>query len=129
GRVPAALGVISKLPVPPTRVALAGRLALASEEVIPIVSVTFVIRFQLASTALTVTVNAAPAVCGVGVPVLPLAVLGAAVSPGTRIWSLVNGPTSTGIAALVLAVTPACVASEAVTVAVPGVCNVTLRVL
>src|SRR5439155_13597380 len=61
-RVPAALRVTLKLPVPPTRVALGGRLAPASDEVIPTVSATFVIRCQLASTALTVTAKAVPAV-------------------------------------------------------------------
>ena len=54
----------------------------------PTVSVIELTRFQFASTALTVTLNAPPAVCAVGVPVLPVAVPGAAVSPGRRIWSL-----------------------------------------
>ena len=56
------------------------------------VSVTVLTKFQSASTALTVTVKAVPAVWAVGVPVLPVAVPGAAVSPGTRICSLANGP-------------------------------------
>ena len=38
--------------------------------------------FQLASTARTVTLNAVPAVWAVAVPLLPLAVPGAALSPG-----------------------------------------------
>ena len=36
-----------------------------------------------------------PAVCGGGVPVLPEAVRGAATSPGTSTWSLVNVPATT----------------------------------
>ena len=48
--------------------------------------------FQLASTALTVTLNEEPAVAADGVPVLPEAVPGAAVSPGSRIWSFANAP-------------------------------------
>src|SRR5258708_39537432 len=61
------------------------------------------IKFQLASTALTVTVKAAPAVCAVGAPVLPLAVPGAAVSPGTSNWSLARAPAFTEMAGLVQA--------------------------
>ena len=49
----------------------------------PTVSVE-VTGFQFASTALTVTLNVAPAVCAYGVPVLPVALPGAAVSPGSR---------------------------------------------
>ena len=41
---------------------LAGKVALLSDEVIPTVSVSALIRFQLASTALTVTLKAVPAV-------------------------------------------------------------------
>src|SRR6267378_6715795 len=61
-RAPAVLQIRLKLPVPPANGALAGRVALASDEVIPTVSVVIAIRFQLASTAFTVTLNAAPAV-------------------------------------------------------------------
>ena len=61
-RAPAVLQIKLKLPVPPDKDALAGRVALASDETIPTVSVTFAIGFQLASTAFTVTLNAAPAV-------------------------------------------------------------------
>jgi len=57
---------------------LAGRAALASELVIPTLSVELT-GFQLASTALTVTLNEEPAVCALGVPVLPEAVPGAGV--------------------------------------------------
>ena len=57
---------------------------MASVEVMPTVSVELT-GFQLASTALTVTLKLLPAVCADGVPVLPVAVPGAAVSPGSRI--------------------------------------------
>ena len=127
-RLPADLRVTLKVFVPATRAALAGRTALLSEEVMPMVSVAFVIRFQFASTAFTVTLKALPAVWAEAEPVLPLGVPGAAVSPGARICNLVKAPTTTGIEALVLAVIPACVASEAVTVALPAVLRVTLKV-
>ena len=39
-----------------------------------------------------VTLNALPANWGLGVPLLPVVVPGAAVSPGTNSWSLVNVP-------------------------------------
>ena len=61
-RVPAVLNVTLKDRVPETSAVLAGRLAFASEEVIPTVSVTVVTVFQLASTALTVTLNGVPAI-------------------------------------------------------------------
>ena len=61
-RAPAVLQMRLKLPVPPVKGALAGRVALASDETIPTISVALAIRFQLASTAFTVTLNAAPAV-------------------------------------------------------------------
>src|SRR5438105_849749 len=93
--LPAVLSVTLKLWLPPTSAALAGRPALASEEVIAMVSVGVVTGFQLASTALTVTLNAVPAVCAEGLPVLPLAVPGAALSPGARICNLLNAPPRT----------------------------------
>src|SRR5206468_4074799 len=43
--------------------------------------------FQKLSTALTVMLKAVPAVRAVGAPVLPVAVPGAAISPGTNSWS------------------------------------------
>ena len=58
---PAVFGVTEKVLVPVTSAALAGSVALASVEVIPTVSVELT-TFQLASTALTVTVKAPPAV-------------------------------------------------------------------
>ena len=56
-RVPAMLRVTAKVAVPPTSDALDGKVALASDEVIPTVSVTSLTTFQFASTALTVTLN------------------------------------------------------------------------
>ena len=125
--VPAVFGVTENVLVPATSAALAGRLAFASELVIAIVSVE-VTGFQLASTALTVTVNDAPAVCADGVPVLPEAVPGAAVSPGSRIWSFANAPALIVVDGLVLAVIEPFVLSVAVNVAVPAVFGVTEKV-
>ena len=87
--------VTLKVCVPPTNAALGGSVALASLDAIPTMSVSVFFRFQFASTALTVTLNATPTVCDDGVPVLPEAVPGAAVSPGTKSWSFVNGPALT----------------------------------
>ena len=80
---PAVFAVTEKVFVPATRAALEGSVALASVEVMPAVSVIVLTRFQLASTALTVTLKALPAVWAEGVPVLPVALPGAAVSPGS----------------------------------------------
>src|SRR6266566_5426827 len=63
--------------------ALAGKVAVESVEVIPTVSVTVLTRFQLVSTALTVTLNAVEAIWARGAPLFPVGVPGAAVSPGT----------------------------------------------
>lgn len=92
--VPAVLSVTLNVCVPPLSAALAGKVALLSLEVMPTVSVALT-RFQFASTALTVTLNAAPAVRAVGVPVLPDGVPGAAVSPGINSCSFANGPATT----------------------------------
>src|SRR5215831_13400033 len=62
-----------------------------------------------------------------GVPVLPLALPGAAVSPGTRICSLLNVTAFTVMEGLLLLVIPAWVTSEAVIVALPTVLSVTLK--
>ncbi len=83
--VPAVFSVTLEVRVPAIRAELAGSTALVSEELIATVSVALVIWFQFASTAFTVTVNGLAAVCTLGVPVLPVALPGAAVSPGTRI--------------------------------------------
>src|ERR1051326_1460684 len=63
-------------------------------------SVTFEIAFQKLSTAFTVTLNGTPAVCAVGVPVLPVVEPGAAVSPGSRICNLLKGNVATSNGAL-----------------------------
>src|SRR5262245_55636813 len=60
--LPAVLNVTLKVCVPALNAALAGNVALASLDVIPAVSVTVFTRFQNASTALTVTLKAVPAV-------------------------------------------------------------------
>ena len=59
--LPAVLNVTLTVCEPATKAVFAGREALASDEVIPTVSVTFVKTFQLESTALTVSVRAVPA--------------------------------------------------------------------
>src|SRR5438067_4265494 len=92
---PAVFKVALKVFVPFTNAASEGEPALLSEEVMVTVSETLVRRFQFGSTALTVTLNAAPAVRALGVPVLPLTVPGAADSPGTNNCSLENVPAPT----------------------------------
>src|SRR2546427_545209 len=52
---------------------------------------------------------------------------GLALSPGASNWSFTNAPTVTLMAGLVLLGIPACVASAAVTVAVPAVLSVRLK--
>src|SRR5260370_1316259 len=95
----------------------------------PTVSVTVLTRFQLEATALTVTLKPVKALWAVGVPVLPLAVPGAAVSPGSRICNLANAPVTTLIAGLLEAVLDGSDTSDAVKVALPTVLHVTLKVL
>ena len=80
-------------------------------------------RFQFASTALTVTVNAMPAVRALGAPVLPVALPGDAVSPGTNNCSFANAPAFTVTLGLVLAVSVAAT-SLAVMVQAPAVLKV-----
>src|SRR6266568_895034 len=126
-RVPAVLKVTLKVCVPPTNAVLTGSPALASVEVNATVSVAVVATFQFASTALTVTLNGVPAVRAVGVPVLPVVVPGAAVSPGIRICSLVNAPELTVMEGLVLAVLVPSVISVAVIVQLPAVLLVRLK--
>ena len=93
----------------------------------PTVSV-LLTRFQFASTELMVTLNAVPAPCAVGDPVLPAAVPGAAVSPGTSNCNFTNTPAFTVMDGLMLEVLPLSLASLAVTVRVPEVLRVTLNV-
>src|SRR5439155_7555706 len=105
--LPGVLKLTLKVVLPAVRAELAGKVAMLSDDVIPTVSVTFVTTFQLASTALTVRLKAVPAVVAPGVPVLPLAVPGEAVSPGTSNCSLVNDPAATAMEGERLAVMPA----------------------
>src|SRR3954454_10656277 len=113
--------------VPATSAAFAGSAAFKSELVIAIVSVE-VTEFQFASTALTVTVKLEPAVCADGLPVLPEADPGAAVSPGISSCSFANAPALRVVDGLVLAVLDPSVESVAVTVALPAVFAVTENV-
>ena len=55
--LPPVLRLIEKLFVPETNAASGGKVAPLSEEVIPTVSVIVEIRFQLSSTALTITLK------------------------------------------------------------------------
>src|SRR5439155_9686591 len=109
------------------RAGLGGMVSLASVVVMPTVSVPMA-RFQFASTALTVTLKAVPAICAAGVPLLPVALPGAAVSPGTSSCSFTKAPALTVMAGLVLALLLPSVTSVAVKVREPAVLNVTLRV-
>src|ERR1043165_3822863 len=84
--------------------------------------------FQFASTALTVTLNAAPAIWAEGVPVFPVAVPGAASSPGASNCSFTNAPELTVMEELVLAVLVPSLTSLAVTVRVPVLLSVTVKV-
>src|SRR5439155_15425722 len=124
--LPPVINVTLKDFVPATSAALDGSKAFASEEVTATGSVAVFTRFQLASTARTVTLNGEPAVCEVGVPVLPLALPGDAVSPGVNSCSLANAPAPTLIDGLVFTAMAECVTFEAVTVALPAVFKVTL---
>src|SRR5439155_431569 len=135
-RLPVVLKVkLDKVAVPATRLRFpavtplsSAMAALASELVIVTFGVAVLTTFQFASTALITTPLpiAVPAVCAVGVAaVLPVAVPGAATSPGSRICSFVTAPAFTVTLALVLAVSAAA-ASVAVTVRVPTVLKVKL---
>src|ERR1051325_4527266 len=126
--LPAVLSVTLNVFVPATSAAFEGNTPFVSEQVMPTASVTLVSAFQQASTALTVTLNDAPAVCADGVPVLPLALPGEAVSPGTSNCNFANAPTPTEIAGLVFAVFVPSVMSLAVKVRLPAVLSVTLKV-
>ena len=92
--VPAVLKVTAKVWVPETKLAFGGKVAAGSLEVIDILSAEET-TFQLASTAFTVTLKEVPAVCTVGVPDLPVAVPGAAVTPGINNLNFVNAPAFT----------------------------------
>ena len=124
---PAVLSASVKLFVPATSAAGAGGVALVSLVLSATVSEDET-GFQLASTALTVTVKLPPAVCALGVPVLPLAVPGAAVSPGRRTWSFAKPPALIVVDGLVFGLFAPSVESVAVNVAVPAVFGVTEKV-
>ena len=90
---PIVLRVILKFLVPEANVALEGRIDAASELEIAIVFEGAVgTIFQNASTAFTVTVKGVVVFCPVGVPVFPLPVPGAVVSPGNNSCNLANAP-------------------------------------
>src|SRR5258708_10233025 len=93
------------------------------------VSPTLLTRFQLASTALTVTLRGVPAVWANGVPSLPVVVPGAAVSPGVSNCSLAKVLALTEMAGLVEDGYDGWVESEAVTGALPPGLSVPLRFL
>ena len=59
--LPTVLSVTLKVFVPDTSAALGGNVAVPAEEVMLTVSEMVLIRFQFASTALTVTLNGVPA--------------------------------------------------------------------
>src|SRR5262245_13838105 len=99
--LPAVLNVTLNDCVPVASAALAGAVALASLNEMPTVSFTLLTRFQFASTALTVTLNAPPALWAEGVPVLPVALPGDVVSPGTSSCNFAKAPALTVMAGLV----------------------------
>src|SRR5262245_7186077 len=82
-KLPGALKWTIRFGRPAARAVAGGRVAVVSLELRPTVSLTVLTRFQKASTALTVTSKPLPAIWALGVPVLPLIVPGAALSPGT----------------------------------------------
>jgi len=89
---PAVFNVTEKSLVPDSSAAFDGNVASLSDDVIATVGVDEETTFQFASTALTVTVTADPAVTALGDPLLPVDVPGAAVSPGRSVWSLATVP-------------------------------------
>lgn len=103
---PAVLNVTEKSLVPDTRAAFDGSVAAPSDDVIAMVCVEDDTTFQFASTAFTVAVMPDPATSSVGVPVLPVDVPGAAVSPGSSTCTLVAVPALTVNAADVPASEP-----------------------
>ena len=96
-QTPASFSATSKVWMPPARAALAGSVAPASLEVSATTSVTVLMKFQLSSTARTVTVNGTSTDWVSGAPVLPVGVPGAAVSPGSSTCSFVNSAAPTVI--------------------------------
>ena len=90
-----AFTVTVKAPTPEDSAASLGSTADEEDEEIPTVGLAEVTRFQLSSTALTVTATELPALTAVGVPVFPVTVPGAAVSPGSSTCSFVAAPALT----------------------------------
>ena len=84
--------VATNVAVPLTNASSGGMVALGSVVSRCTTSVAALTRFQSASTALTITGKEIPAACPSGVPVLPVGVPGAAVSPGSSTCSLTNMP-------------------------------------
>src|SRR5207248_1976910 len=125
-----AVGMLTvKVCVPEGRLLFAGGAKFASEELIAIESLGApATRFQLASTALTVTLKEVPAVRAEGLPVLPVALPGSAVSPGISSCSFAKVPALTVVDGLVLAVLVPSLASVAVTVLAAAVLRVTVKV-
>src|SRR5207249_316619 len=113
--LPAVLSVTLNVFVPATSAAGAGKAALVSLEVIAAVSVTVLTRFQSASTALTVTVNAVPAVWAVGVPGVPVPG-GVAVTVAVKVtdWLNTEGLAEDASAVEVLALLTVCENGEPV---------------
>ena len=106
---PAVVNVTLRVWVPETKGMFAGKPALASLDAMPTASVMVFTTFQKLSTALTVMLKAVAAVLAVGVPVLPLAVPAAAVSPGTSSWSFAKAAGLTTMLPEVAAVRPVAV--------------------
>src|ERR1051326_3617524 len=113
--VPTVFKVTFKLALPADNGLFAGRTARASLEVIRTVSLVLM-RFQFASTAWTVIGNAEPVICVLGVPVFPVALPGAAVSPGASNCIFANAAALTPVVEPGLGVFVPSVISDAVTV-------------
>src|SRR5439155_8969560 len=99
---PAVLKVTLKVRVPSVRALESGSVELGSLELIETVSLVLT-TFQKLSTALTVTLKAVPADWALGAPVLPVAVPGAAVSPGASNCNCTN---AAGLTTMLLEVVP-----------------------
>jgi hypothetical protein len=128
-RDPAVLSVIPVVAVPATSVRSAGGggVTFGSDVAKWTVGVALFTRFQYASVAWTVTVKAVPAVCPATVPDRPVAVPGAADSPGRSTRSFAAAPAVTVTAELVADPSPDGVPLTyvAVTVREPPVFSVT----
>src|SRR6266568_6958593 len=122
--LPTVLSVTLKDFVPLTSAAFAGNVAPPSLEVMAITS-ELLTGFQLASTAFTVTLNGTPVISLLGVSVFPLAVPGAATSPGTSNCNLLK---TSGLTNRLELAVPAIVPSVAVIVAVSALIKVMLAV-